>query len=56
MKTPTDIHDRSLYISPGQIDLGDDKTKELVLPFVELGFFKFLRIILSGHTDIGVYI
>lgn len=38
------------------IDLDGDKTKELVTPSVELGFFKFLRIILSGRADITVYV
>lgn len=38
------------------IDLDGDKNKELLIPSVELGFFKIIRILLSGRADVNVYI
>lgn len=38
------------------VDLNDDNKKELLVPSVELGLFKIIRIILSGEADISVYV
>jgi len=38
------------------VDLNGDNTKELLIPSVELGLFKIIRIILSGEADVSVYV
>jgi len=38
------------------VDLNGDATKELLVPSVELGLFKIIRIILSGEADVSVYV
>lgn len=38
------------------VDLNGDDTKELLVPSVELGLFKIIRIILSGEADVSVYV
>ena len=38
------------------VDLNGDGTKELLVPSVELGLFKIIRIILSGEADVSVFV
>ncbi len=38
------------------MDLNGDKNKALLIPSVELGLFKIIRILLTGQVDVRVYV
>ncbi len=38
------------------LDLNDDRFKEIIIPSVELGFWKVIKILLSGQADVDVFV